>query len=160
MKRSFTCSISVTQETVDKVRRWFDRMLAADCQIGDTFIGPNGVVWHRLEEGEIIPDSIWIKWHWEGEEANPEWWFTFHAKVEDMVRLWLEKALANAEKRVRTDYVCEVGTKKQKPTETLRGPPNGPTATSLKMWKGRTWRPKRTEMDGEGKASKSWMGSR
>ena len=88
-------------------------MLAADCQIGDTFIGPNGVVWHRLEEGEIIPDSIWIKWHWEGEEANPEWWFTFHAKVEDMVRLWLEKALANAEKRVRTDYVCEMTTKKK-----------------------------------------------
>ena len=74
-------------------------MLAADCQIGDTFIGPNGVVWHRLEEGEIIPEDIWIKWHWEGEEANPEWWFTFHAKVEDMVRLWLEKALANAEKK-------------------------------------------------------------
>ena len=74
-------------------------MLAADCQIGDTFIGPNGVVWHRLEEGEIIPEDIWIKWHWEGDEAKPEWWFTYGATIEDLVRLWLEKALANAEKK-------------------------------------------------------------
>ena len=117
MKRSFTCSISVTQETVDKVRRWFDQIISADCQIGDTFIGPNGELWHRLEEGETLPDDIWIRWHWEGEEANPEWWFTYDATVEDLVRRWLEKALARAEKRVRTNYVCDMGPKKIQPMD-------------------------------------------
>ena len=76
---------------VQQARAWFNLTIDADCQRGEIYIGPHGVIWHRLWEGENISpqEDIWIGWHCEGDEANPEWWFTYGATVEDLVRCWL-----------------------------------------------------------------------
>ena len=76
---------------VQQARAWFNLTIDADCQRGEIYIGPHGVIWHRLWQGEnILPqEDIWIGWLCEGDEANPEWWFTYGATVEDLLRCWL-----------------------------------------------------------------------
>ena len=98
----FTCKTFEFQ--VDRMKRWFAKMLYACFPSDEHFIGPHGVVWFRFWGSENIwqAEGIWIGWHCLCDEANPEWWYTYGTTTEELLSIWLQKPIAQNRKRFRS----------------------------------------------------------
>ena len=104
MKRHFSpFTDDIFDFQVDRMTRWWYKMLDACRQSDEIFIGPHGVVWRRSWGSENIwqAEGIWIGWHCLGDEANPEWWYTYGTTTEDGLRIWLQKTIAQNRKKYR-----------------------------------------------------------
>ena len=58
----------------------------ASAQLAENiYIGPHGVVWYRYYGGDIWWEpGTWLGWHWEGDEASYEIWYTYGSRVSDL----------------------------------------------------------------------------